>query len=676
MQVSGTGQVINFFHRLSFRLSNIVRLLKLIIAKFSTLIPDSTIVEIKNRIDIEEVVGDFVSLKRKGQNLWACCPFHNEKTPSFSVSPAKGFYKCFGCGKGGDAIDFVMEAEKLNYLEALRYLAKKYGIEIKEEALSEDELKDQSERESLYIVLNFAKTYFVNNLTGSSAGKNIGQSYFSERDIADEIREKFELGYTLDKWDGLLIAAKEAGHSVEMLEQAGLIIAKDDRYYDRFRGRIIFPVHNVTGRVVAFGARALKKDDKPKYINSPETPVYHKSNVLYGLFQAKQAIRQQQNCYLVEGYTDVTRMHQIGIENVVASSGTSLTVEQVQLVGRFSKQLTVLYDGDTAGLQASLRGIDIILANGLDVKVVVFPEGHDPDSYARELGANEFKVFLEGKARDFIHFKLKLLAEQAGNDPVKKTAAIKDVVGSIAQIPDQVKRSVYVKEASKVLEMEERVLVGEMNNALLKASKSRSARTAEQVPVAPTTAASQRSAKNETFDINNLIAHQEKESIRLLLKYGFNEMKKGKQLYQYLFSELEDVVFTNPVYAKIFDEFKSMLADDKVVDAQHFIDAGSPDVRKAVIDIVHDRHQVSSHWTDKYKIRIPLEAEGDMLEQVAYTNVLRLKQRVVRKLIEDNLEKLKDAKTEQEQAEVQQIHHELKLTEKEIANHLGNVILK
>jgi DNA primase len=641
------------------------------------LIPDNTIAEIKNRIDIEEVVADFVSLKRKGQNLWACCPFHNEKTPSFSVSPVKGFYKCFGCGRGGDSIDFVMELEKLNYLEALKYLAKKYGIEIKEEELSDDELKEQSERESLYIVLNFAKEYFVQSLNNSPEGKSIGLSYFKERDIADSILQKFELGYTFDKWDGLLTAAKDAGHSLELLEKAGLIIPKDDRYYDRFRGRVVFPVHNVTGRVVAFGARALKKDDKPKYINSPETPVYHKSQILYGLYEAKQAVRQQENCYLVEGYTDVTRLHQIGIENVVASSGTSLTVEQVQLVGRFSKQLTVLFDGDSAGLQASLRGIDIILANGLDVKVVMFPEGHDPDSYAQELGANEFKLFLENEAEDFIHFRLNLMAEEAGNDPLKKAAAIKDVVGSIAQIPDQVKRTVYLKEASSILQMEERVLIGEMNKVLLKANKTRSSSPENLDSPATTIPAETKSDDpSSSFDINNLIAFQERESIRLLLKYGFNELEEGKRLHQYLFHELEEIEFFDPIHAQIFDEFKALLSGDKVINAQHFIDNGSPEVRKVVIDLVHERHQISALWKDKFKIRIPSETESEKLEQVAYTNVLRLKHRVVRKLIEGNLVKLKEAVSTDEQDQLQQIHHELKLTELEIADRLGNVILK
>ena len=640
------------------------------------MIQDSTIEEIKSRIDIEEVVSDYVSLKRKGQNLWACCPFHNEKTPSFSVSPAKGFYKCFGCGKGGDAIDFVMEVEKVNYLEALKYLAKKYGIEVKEEELSEDELIEQSERESLYIVLNFAKDYFLSNLKETPEGKSIGQSYFKERDIAKEIITKFELGFALDQWDGLLKSAKEAGHTTELLEKAGLVIPKEEGYYDRFRGRVIFPIHNVSGRVVAFGARALKKDDKPKYINSPETLVYHKSQVLYGLYQAKQAIRQAENCYLVEGYTDVTRLHQIGIENVVASSGTALTKEQVQLVGRFSKQLTVLYDGDTAGLQASIRGIDIILANGLDVKVIVFPKGHDPDSYAKELGANEFKYFLEDKAQDFIHFKLKLVTEEAGKDPLKRAAAIKDVVASIAQIPDHVKRMVYVQEAGKILQMEERILIGEMNKALLKEKNARDSRAEILAPPEPIAPPQIGQKSTSGFNINNLIAFQERESIRLLLKYGFDKLEEGKTLYEYLFNELEEVEFIDPLHAIILQEYKTLLGADKVVDAQYFIEHGTPEVRKAVIDIIYDRHQISTHWNDKYKIRIPQETEASKLEQVAFTNVLRLKQRVVRKLIDDNLERLKTAQAHSDQEEIQQIHHELKQTEKEIANRLGNVILK
>ena len=637
------------------------------------MIPDTTIQEIKNRLDIEEVVSDFVSLKRKGQNLWACCPFHNEKTPSFSVSPAKGFYKCFGCGKAGDSIGFVMEMEKVGYLEAIRYLAKKYGIEIKEEELTPDELREQSERDSLLIVLNFANEYFVDNLNNSPEGKSIGLSYFKERDVSEEILKKFELGYALDQWDGLIKKAKEAGHNLEILEKAGLIIPKDDRYYDRFRGRVIFPIHNVSGRVVAFGARALKKDDKPKYINSPETPVYHKSQVLYGLYQAKQAIRQEQNCYLVEGYTDVTRLHQVGIENVVASSGTSLTEEQVKLVGRFSNRLTVLYDGDPAGLKASLRGVDIILANGLDVKVVLFPEGHDPDSYAREVGANEFKQFLNNEAEDFIRFRVSLLAEESGNDPTKKTEAIKDIVQSIAQIPDQVKRTVYVQEASNMLKMEEAMLFSELNKILI--SRNKAVREISEATSGQQVAPPQQKPEATTKGKYVLV---EQAILKLLLDYGSTEIEEGIKLGDMIFeglNSIEDQVFIDPLNIKILKEIEQQ-HNAGGIDPMHFIKSSNTEIRNLIIDLVHDRYEVSQHWFERHRIHVPSESEPEVLLKIAEIVLLRYQHIRARLMIEENLERLKAAQSFEEEQEVQQIHQELKLIEKEIARKLGNVILK
>ena len=634
------------------------------------MINDQTISDIKNRIDIEEVVSDFVSLKRKGQNLWACCPFHNEKTPSFTVSPSKGFYKCFGCGKGGDAIDFVMEVEKVDYLEALRYMAKKYGIEIQEEELTDEQQEAQSERESLMIALNFAKDHFKYNLFETEEGKSIGQTYFKEREIEASIIEKFEMGYAQDKWDDLLTNASKKGYATEKLESAGLLVKKGDRTYDRFRGRVIFPIHNVTGRVIGFGARALKKDDKPKYINSPETQVYQKSHELYGMFQAKQAIRQLGNCYLVEGYTDVTALHQIGIENVVASSGTSLTEDQVKLIGRFSKQVTILYDGDLAGIKASLRGLDIILTQGLSVKIVLLPEDHDPDSYSKYLGANEFKVFIEEKAKDFIHFKSDLVVKEAGNDPVKKADSIREIVASISHIPDPVNRAVYIKEAADIVQLDEQVLISELNKHLLKQRKKQSQEI--QVPEVIQPPVQQEPA----WSVDTLIAHQEKESIRLLIRYGFNNLQEDYTLYQYLFDELEEVEFVTPIYSEIFNSFREALKEGAVVDADFFIKNGSQEVRKEVINLVHEKYEPSSHWLEKFKIYVPIESEDSKLERVAYTNILRLKQRVVRKLVEENLVKLERAQTEPAQTEAQKVHQELKSAENEIAKELGNVILK
>lgn len=636
------------------------------------MIPQHTIDEIKSRIDIVEVVGDFVSLKRKGQNMMACCPFHNEKTPSFSVSPSKGFYKCFGCGKGGDAIDFIMEIEKLNYVESLKYLAKKYSIEVKEEELTDDEAQEQSERESLYILLNAAKEYFENQLWETNEGRSIGLSYFKERKMSDAILKKFELGYSQDAWDEFMKYALTHGHTEEMLEKAGLIIVKGDKKYDRFRGRVIFPIHNISGRVVGYGARALKKDDKPKYINSPETAVYVKNQVLYGLYQAKQAIRTAENCYLVEGYTDVTSLHEVGIENVVASSGTSLTEGQIKLIQRFSPSVTVLYDGDMAGIKASLRGIDMILEQGLNVRMVLLPEGEDPDSYSKSLGSEAFRKYLEKNTQDFIHFKTNLLAREASNDPIKKADSIKEIVASIGMIPDSIKRSVYIKEASGLLQIEEQVLIGELNKSI-RSKLNKKPRQNETLPEPKETSI----AEQETsWDPRELIKYQERESIRLLLEYAPMEIDQETSLQSYLLNELDDVTFHSEIHAEIINKFREELAEGRTATVDYFVKYGKPEVRKAVIDIISQKHEVSSKWVDKYKIFIPSEKDKLHLEHSALTNVLRLKQRMVRKLLEDNIERLKSATNEEQQTEIQQIHAELKRTEAEIASQLGNVILK
>lgn len=636
------------------------------------MIPSHTIDEIKNRIDIVEVVSDFVTLKRKGQNMWACCPFHNEKTPSFSVAPAKGFYKCFGCGKAGDAIDFVMEVEKLNYVESLKYLAKKYGIEVQEEALTDDQAQKQSERESLYILLNAAKDFFVKTLWDTPEGRSIGLSYFKERSMTDAILKKFELGFAQDAWDAFYTHALAHGHTEEMLEKAGLLIVKETKKYDRFRGRVIFPIHNVAGRVVGFGARALKKDDKPKYINSPETAIYVKNQVLYGLFQAKQAIRMAENCYLVEGYTDVTSLHEVGIENVVASSGTSLTEGQIKLVHRFCSTITVLYDGDMAGIKASLRGIDMILEQGLNVKIVLLPSGEDPDSYSKKLGAEGFKDYLTQHTKDFIHFKAELLAQEAEKDPIKKAESIREIVSSIAVIPDLIQRTVYVKEAGDLLGIEEAVLVAELNKKLQKKSKQPRKVVDENPALQPDTPPA---TQEISWNAEDIIMFQERESIRLLLEYAHLEITDETSLQSFLVNELDDVQFVSDVHAQIFNTFREELSKGNTATIDYFIKQGTPEVRKTVIDIISQKREVSPQWVDKYKISIPVETDKNHLERSALTHILRLKQRVVRKMLEDNMERLKKSKDPDEQTELQKIQQELKLTEKEIADQLGNVIL-
>ncbi|RZL03393.1 MAG: DNA primase, partial [Pedobacter sp.] len=414
------------------------------------MINQDTINKIMETARIEEVVGDFVALKKRGTSLIGNCPFHNEKTPSFHVSVTKGIYKCFGCGKGGDSVHFVMDHEKYSYPEALKFLANRYNIEVEETVQSPQNIEAQNARESLYIVSEYAANYFANELFTGEEGRAIGLSYFKERGFREDIVKKFQLGYSPDVWDALIQNATAAGHKEEYLEKTGLAIKNDKgRVYDRFRGRVMFPIHNFTGRVIGFGGRTLKTDKNvPKYVNSPESDIYHKSNVLYGLFHAKKSIRDTDNCYLVEGYADVLAVHQAGIENVVASSGTSLTVEQIRMIGRFTENVTILYDGDAAGIKASLRGLDMILEEGLNVKVVSFPDGHDPDSYMHHVGASAFKKYIEDTRKDFILYKANILLKEAGNDPIKRAGIIKDIVESISKIPDDIKASIFIRECS------------------------------------------------------------------------------------------------------------------------------------------------------------------------------------------------------------------------------------
>ena len=399
-------------------------------------IDPETVERIKQTAAVADVIGDYVTIKKKGANYWACCPFHGEKTPSFSISPSKGIYKCFGCGKAGDSVRFIMDIEGLGYGEALRHLAKKYGIDIQEEEMTDDQLQRQNERESLLIMLEFAKEFFKKQLIDSEEGRSIALPYFKERGFSDATIQAFDLGYSPEGWDVFLKTALKQGFSQEIIEKAGLVTNKNEegKVYDRFRNRVIFPIHSVAGKVIAFGARILKSDAKnqAKYLNSPETEVYHKSAVLYGIAQAKNEIRQKDICYLVEGYTDVISLHQAGIKNVVASSGTSLTIEQIKLIGRFTNHVTVLYDGDSAGIKAALRGMDLILEEGLQVNLVVFPEGQDPDSYVRSIGSEAFIEYVKQESRDVISFQANLFMKEAGDDPFKKAELIKEMVQSIS----------------------------------------------------------------------------------------------------------------------------------------------------------------------------------------------------------------------------------------------------
>ncbi len=430
------------------------------------MIDQATIDRIMDAAQIYDVVSDFVTLRKRGVNYVGLCPFHDDKTPSFYVSPAKGLCKCFACGKGGNAVHFIMEHEQLTYPEALRFLAKKYGIEIKERELTGEEKAAQSERESLFVVNQWANDYFRRTLRQTEEGRNIGMAYFRSRGFRDDIIEKFQLGYCTESHDAMAREALSKGYKKEYLVKTGLCYETDDhRLRDRFWGRVIFPVHTLSGKVVAFGGRVLAaatKGVKVKYVNSPESEIYHKSNELYGMYQAKQAIVKQDRCYLVEGYTDVISMHQSGVENVVASSGTALTTQQIKMIHRFTNNLTVLYDGDAAGIKASLRGIDMLLEEGMNIKVCLLPDGDDPDSYARKHNSTEFQDFIKEHETDFIRFKTNLLMEDAGQDPIRRAELISNIVQSISVIPEAIVRDVYIKECAQLLHVEDRLLVSEV----------------------------------------------------------------------------------------------------------------------------------------------------------------------------------------------------------------------
>jgi DNA primase len=622
-------------------------------------IPEEIVRQIQQTADIVDVVGDYVSLKKRGVNLIACCPFHNEKTPSFNVNPVRGIYKCFGCGKAGDSVKFVMDIEGVSYPEALRHLAKKYGIEIPEIEQTPEEIAAQNERESLYIALNFAKTFYGDQLTKTDEGQSIGLSYFRERGFSDPTMQAFELGYSPESWDAFTKTALKQGFSIEVLERAGLSIRRDARAFDRFRARVIFPIHNLSGRVIAFGARILKPDkNQPKYLNSPETEVYHKSNVLYGIFQAKNAIRAEEVAYLVEGYTDVISLHQAGIKNVVASSGTALTVEQIRLIGRFSPNVTVLFDGDAAGLKASLRGLDLILEEGLNVKLCAFPDGEDPDSYVRKLGSEAFKKYVETKAKDFIRFKAEVLLQDAGDDPFRRADVIREMVESIVKIPDSIKRTVFIQQTASLMGIGEEVLVAEANKIVLKGRKEKGDRRGENGESrTPNRAADQRSASRIEHRTSNVegtpppldlppgvsppneapstpneapakparapISYHEEEFARLLVCYGTHELEPGVSLAHYLLGEIPGLDFQTPAYQKILNYCRAQFLAGTPPDTQAYLAHPDELLQRTSIDFVTSRYDVSENWHSMHEIYVPKET--DLLDRLAHTCVLRLK---------------------------------------------------
>lgn len=626
------------------------------------MIEDKVIQEIKDRLDIVEVVGDFVSLKKSGSSYKALSPFTTEKTPSFFVSPSKQIFKCFSTGKGGDAIEFLKEVDSMTYIEAIKYLGEKYGVEINE---SESNYVVNTEKESLLIVLNKTKEFFKENLN-TGDGKSIAISYFDHRNISKEMVEMFELGYSLDKWDSLYNHLIKNQFEDNQIINAGLILENNNKKYDRFRNRIIFPIHNLSGKVIAFGARIIKDEkNQPKYINSPETSLYIKSKVLYGLYQSKNNIRKEDTCYLVEGYTDVISLFQIEINNVVSSSGTSLTNEQIKLISRYTKNITILFDGDKAGIDASLRGMDLILENDMNVKIVSFPEGEDPDSYSKKVGKDKFLEFIKLNETNLIKYKINLLNTKYKDDPVKKSEMIFDIVRSISKIPNSIKRSVFLKEASNLLDINEQALISEMNKLLI----------GKENKFSTTNNLIKEEKKEDNKTITSAINFYERECVRMLVNYGTTDFEviglDRKSFIDYFLNEIEDVEFENKNYLEIIEVFKKEFKKDKIIDINYFLTDEFAALKDDIIDLSANKYEISKQWRDKFNIHV--SEETDSLKKTTYTNILRLKFRLIRKMINDNMQNLNTSDKVNVDEETIKLHNKLKSAEIDIAKKLGNV---
>lgn len=648
------------------------------------MIPRNTVASILEAARIEEVVGEFVSLKRRGSNLIGLCPFHQEKTPSFTVSPSKGIFKCFGCGKAGDSARFVMEHEHYSYPEALRYLAKKYNIEIEEHEPTAEELVAQNARERMFNVNTFAQQYFSQALFETEEGRSIGLSYFKERDFREATIKKFQLGYNPDGRDIFSKHAIKNGYSIEALLQTGLSTGNEERFYDRFQARVIFPIHNLTGKVIGFGGRIIQSDkSKAKYLNSPESEIYNKSKTLYGIYFAKNAISRLDQCLLVEGYTDVISMHQAGIENVVASSGTSLTIDQIRLVRRYTQNITMLYDGDKAGISASLRGTDMILEEGMNVRVVVLPEGEDPDSFVRKNRTTDVETFIQKQSKDFISFKTDMLLKESADDPIKKAGLVKEIVHTISLIPDPIYRTVYIKECSRMLDVAENTLMNELNK-LLRQKLKKDLGNAIPEPT-PEQQPQQEEAKSPEEDLPPGY-HQERELVKLLLHYADEQITQETQdeegfpvqysesLAAYVINDLKNdqLRFQDATHQKILDIFAHSLNEGKIPETHVFISSPEPDIAMLSSDLLSSPYELHD-WKRK---NIFVKTELEVLPAMLNNALLMYKKRILESR-RDQLNTQIKAEDDQDKQLVM-IHQKMKIEKKLIIINgiLGSVITK
>lgn len=656
------------------------------------MISQKSIQEVLDTVKIEDVIGGFITLRRRGVNMIGLCPFHNEKTPSFNVSPTKNIYKCFGCGKGGNAVQFIMEHEQLTFPEAIRYLAEKYNIELEETVTSQEAIREKQLADSLFIVNEYARKFYQTQMLETDRGKSVGLGYFKQRGFRLETIEKFGLGYAPEKRDAFVLKAVHDGHPIDLLRKVGLVSQYDN---DFFRDRVMFPIHNLAGKVVAFAGRILQKDVKaPKYINSPETEIYNKSKTLYGAYFAKKAIQQLDECILVEGYTDVISLHQAGIEHVVASSGTSLTVEQIGIIKRYTPNVKILYDGDMAGIKAALRGLDMVLEQDLNVKVVLLPDGEDPDSYLEKAGAEEFRTYLKEKAQDFITFKTDLLLKDAGRDPVKRAGIVKDIVSSIGKIPDPVKRAFFIQECAQQMNVAEQILINEVNKIVTQQLKKQKQK-AELAPRAQADDESRISesvsdgslppppVKTEAFEVGD--GFQESNIARILVNFGgelYDEEDK-MLVAEYILFNVEDIIndFENKLYKKIIEEVSFLLKENLPVTPQYFIHHQDSTISQLSVNLLTYDHEYeySENWEKKHGIFLSQKRPEKNYIKDALSSLLFLKIKkldIYREIAKENIEEFYKIGDEKEYTYYLKARMELDRRIGELSKRTGTVVLR
>ena len=655
------------------------------------MITRETIDKVFETARVEEVIGDFVQLKRAGSNYKGLSPFSDERSPSFMVSPVKQIWKDFSSGKGGSVVTFLMEHEHFTYPEAIRFLANKYNIEIEETETSQEDKIEANEKESMYLVSEFAKTYFHDTLLNTEEGKAIGLSYFKERGFTNETIAKFGLGYSPETWDAFTKEALSKGYQLDYLEKVGLTILREDgKHFDRFKGRVMFPIQSLSGRNLGFGGRILTNDKKAaKYLNSPESEIYHKSKVLYGIFHAKQAIAKQNNCYLVEGYTDVIQLHQVGVENVVASSGTALTPDQIRLINRLTKNITVLFDGDAAGLRASVRGIDLILEEGMNVKVCTFPDGDDPDSFARKNSYDDLVSYLENNAKDFIQFKASLLMDEANNDPIKKADLIRDMVVSISKIPDRIKREIYIQECSRIMDISEQVLLNTLAQ-LVQKDISEAGKKLKQEQKAFEVVKNEPLVQHEKV---NIVYELERKIIEMLLLYGTQEAdfddfilkanEDGEMIEEkesstekvhrriYLSLQEDEVELANPLFKELYNDLISYYNQNEEFNIEHYLMQLSSEHSAIVTDILMlEEKELLHNWEAK---NIYVKSKNKNVSQYVSETIVSLREYLINKLIMDLMQSYNSQEEENDLQELMTTINDYNKLKVNLTNKIGRI---